>query len=163
MLRDITTTSTNNPSLLPCISHQQSKEPLNRRAKEVKLDADGASPLGVFVDEAMAKEKCQRKKETVQGVNTPRRVKQQEVVAIGSSSTWNQNELDLLDMVKTDVDVTKMVPHKFFDFGGLENYDIGYPWSILSSLTAARNKLTSIQRADLSRKDVLQRKAGWFN
>ena len=78
----------------------------------------------------MAKEKRQRqrKKSNVGGVVTPRRVTKPETVVIGSSSTWNQDELDTFRVtVKSNVAVRGMIPDRFFDFSSLENYDTGAP------------------------------------
>ena len=74
----------------------------------------------------MAKEKSERKRDEVQAADTPRRVRQQKVLAIGSSSTWNQDELDLFRVaVQGDVDVREMIPERFFDFGAVTNYGAG--------------------------------------
>ena len=53
-----------------------------------------------------------------------------------------------------------MIPDKFFDFSGLENYHTGAATYSLFWLTVGRNNLTSVQQADLSKDNVLKRKAG---
>ena len=80
----------------------------------------------------MAKEKSQRKRGKVQELGTPKRVTKQEMAVIGSSSTWNQDELHLFRVkVIGDVDVREMIPDKFFDFSALQNYITGTAVSAL--------------------------------
>jgi hypothetical protein len=53
---------------------------------------------------------------------TPQQV-QKETPIVGSSSTWKREELDHFNvMIKKDVDVSRMIPEKFFAFDHLEEY-----------------------------------------
>jgi ribonucleotide monophosphatase NagD (HAD superfamily) len=54
---------------------------------------------------------------------TPQQVEKKEILVIGSSSTWKREELEHFKVTtEKDVDVTKMIPQKFFVFDHLEEY-----------------------------------------
>jgi hypothetical protein len=55
----------------------------------------------------------------------PKKTKQKEekIPIIGSSCTWGDAELDCFSVrVRTNVDVRKLIPEKFFEFGHLQRY-----------------------------------------
>ena len=44
---------------------------------------------------------------------------------VGSSCTWTRKELDLFGVrIERDVPVEEMVPERYFEFGGLEGYEL---------------------------------------
>jgi hypothetical protein len=74
---------------------------------------------------AMKGEKKQRKRATVNGTTTPKKRKP-EKPEIGSSSSWNHDQLDLFKASPAaEVDPKEIIPEKWFDFSDLENYQSG--------------------------------------
>jgi hypothetical protein len=74
---------------------------------------------------AMEGEKKQQKRATVTGASTPKK-KKPENLEIGSSSTWNHDQLDLFKVhPANEVEPKDIIPEKWFDFGNLENYQSG--------------------------------------
>jgi len=107
----------------------------------------------------MAGEKRQKKQAKLAGASTPKRTQRPETPVIGSSSTWNDDQLDLFKVTEAEeVDIKRMIPEKWFDYGTLENYQYSTS-SLFSQLTLARDNLLSVEPADLSDNKVLLRKA----
>ena len=107
----------------------------------------------------MAGEKRQKKQAKLAGASTPKRTQRPEKPVIGSSSTWNDDQLDLFKVTEAEeVDIKRMIPEKWFDYGTLENYQYSTS-SLFSQLTLARDNLLSVEPADLSDNKVLLRKA----
>jgi len=82
----------------------------------------------------METEKRQKKKAAVSAVNgtqTPKKPSSSKAKqsVIGSSSTWKEEQLELFRVQMEDcVDGSgkgKMIPEKWFDFGGLRGYQEG--------------------------------------
>ena len=72
---------------------------------------------------AMAGETRQQKKAAVMDASTPRKPNTPQIPVIGSGSTWGEDELYEFNVtIAQDVDGKKMIPSKWFDFGGLEHY-----------------------------------------
>jgi hypothetical protein len=127
MLRDITTTSARvNSDIIPCIRPKYNKPQKSRSDKKrVQFDADGAPSFVSMLTVAMKGEKRQKKKAKLSGVSTPKK-KKPEKSEIGSSSTWNHDQLDLYKVhPSAEVEAKDIIPEKWFDFSNLENYHSG--------------------------------------
>jgi hypothetical protein len=72
----------------------------------------------------MAAEKIQKIRITAEP-RTPSKPKEAEKPLIGSSSTWRNDQLDLFKVQQRVLDVRRMIPEKWFDFGQLDNYQSG--------------------------------------
>lgn len=72
----------------------------------------------------MAAERVQKIRITAQP-RTPSKAKEVEKPLIGSSSTWNNDQLDQFVVEQGVLDVRRMIPEKWFDFGQIENYQSG--------------------------------------
>ena len=67
----------------------------------------------------------QQKRAMVTGASTPKKRKP-EKPEIGSSWTWNHDQLDLFKIHPArEVEPKDIIPEKWFDFGNLENYQSG--------------------------------------
>jgi hypothetical protein len=107
---------------------------------------------------AAAKRQAERQRETPR---TPKKPKVPEKPLIGSSSTWNQDELDRFKVeCRTNVDPKSMIPPKFFNFETLEEYETSK--LLLTVLTVVRQRLMSITPDDLLNTRVLIEKASYF-
>jgi hypothetical protein len=63
----------------------------------------------------------------------PSKLKQPETPLIGSSSAWTKDQLDRFMVEQRVLDVRKMIPEKWFDFGELDSYQSCFsPFTILS-------------------------------
>jgi hypothetical protein len=69
----------------------------------------------------MAAEKVQRARITAEP-RTPSKAKDPAKPLIGSSSTWRNDQLDLFQVEQGVLDVRRIIPEKWFDFGQLDNY-----------------------------------------
>jgi len=108
----------------------------------------------------MAGEKRQKKQAKLVGASTPKRTQRTEKPIIGSSSTWNDDQLDLFKvMVAGDVDVRRMIPEKWFDYGTLENYQSSASSLFIQLTLVAHDNLVSVELADLSDDDALFKKS----
>lgn len=86
--------------------------------------------IGLMI--AMARSKVHAKRPGRTRERTPQnRGKRNEVAVIGSSCTWKRDELDCFKVrMERDVDVRRMIPEKFFEFGHLVDYDECNPWLV---------------------------------
>jgi hypothetical protein len=78
---------------------------------------------------AMAGSRKQQKRAIVTGA-TPKKRKP-EKPEIGSSSTWNHDQLDLFKVNPVKVEAKAIIPEKWFEFSNLKNYRSG-PNSLLT-------------------------------
>ena len=160
MLRDITTSARINSTITPCIRHSKPRN-LKIDKKRVQFDAEGTSPFQKRLMKAMAGERKQEKTR-LQEPRTPKKGKRPEKPIIGSSSTWKEEQLERFKVqVGADLQVSEMIPEKWFDFGTLEHYQSGN-MSVLKALIVARDDLLVVQPEDLSNDDVLLQKATHF-
>ena len=121
MLRDITTTSTRlNISLVPDCR----QKPKKSETRRVKFTEEGTSVEEV-ADEAMTRGKKQTHSQKTEP-RTPKKPKTPVKPLIGSSSTWTEDELDRFNFRRVwNIDPKQMIPGKWFDFSGLEEFPEG--------------------------------------
>ena len=113
-----------------------------------------------MLTEAMAGGKRQKKQAKLAGATTPKRTQRPEKPIIGSSSTWNDDQLDLFKVtVAGDVDVKRMIPEKWFDYGTLENYQSSASSLFIQLTLVAHDNLVSVELADLSDDNALFKKS----
>lgn len=72
----------------------------------------------------MAAEKVQRARITA-APRTPSKAKDPDRPLIGSSSTWRNDQLDRFMVEQRVLDVRRMIPEKWFDFGRIDKYQSG--------------------------------------
>lgn len=163
MLRDITTTSAKvNSDIIPCILYHNKSQKSKSDQRRVQFDADGMIPPWAMLTVAMRREKRQQKRAKVAGTSTPKKSNPPKP-EIGSSSTWNHDELETFKVHPAkEVEVKDIVPEKWFDFGNVTRYQSSIS-SLFFQLILARNKLVSVQPDDLRDSDVILEKSGWFN
>lgn len=82
----------------------------------------------------------QAKRAVVAGATTPKKRKP-EKPEIGSSSTWNHDQLELFKVKSGgEVDPKTIIPEHFFDFSKLETYQSGNhpisPWLVTADYSA---------------------------
>ena len=76
-----------------------------------------------------------KQKERIQ--RTPRKPKTPERHVIGSSSAWKEEELEKYKVqVGGEADVKKLIPEKWFEFGGLKHYQSGMCCALVSNSSA---------------------------
>jgi len=104
-----------------------------------------------------------RKKAMVTGMSTPKKRRRPENAVIGSSSTWNEDQLELFKVeVRGGIKPREiMILDKWFDFSGLERYQAG-PVLFGFWLMVVRMSLVSVRAVDLANDDVLFKKSAWF-
>ena len=81
---------------------------------------------------AMAGERKQKKKVMLNRPKTPKKPKKPDKPLIGSSSTWNEEQLELFKVkIGTKVtEVKSLIPKKWFEFGNLEHYQSGNAYTL---------------------------------
>jgi hypothetical protein len=120
ILRDITAQTIQiDTKSTPCIRHKNQKT-----ENHVKFDAKGIRLHVKIVMIAMAGGKRQKARVNSQP-RTPSKPKAPERPVIGSSSTWRKEQLDRFLVQQGVLDVKTMIPEKWFDFGQLDNYQLG--------------------------------------
>jgi hypothetical protein len=86
----------------------------------------------------MAAEKVQRARITAEP-RTPSKAKDPDKPLIGSSSTWRNDQLDLFQVEQGVLDVRRMIPEKWFDFGQINGYQSGTSLLLRDSNNSTRS------------------------
>lgn len=73
-----------------------------------------------------------KRKVMLNRTKTPKKLKKPDKPLIGSSSTWNEDQLDLFNVkVGTKVSEAKsLIPKQWFEFGNLEHYQSGNSYTL---------------------------------
>ena len=94
----------------------------------------------------MAGEKQQKARINSQP-QTPSKPRIPERPVIGSSSTWRKEQLDRFLVEQTVLEVKRMIPETWFEFGQLENYQSGNkPFSEVADSSTRSNHFSSTKR-----------------
>jgi hypothetical protein len=92
---------------------------------------------------------------------TPSKPQIPERPVVGSSSTWRKEQLVRFLVEQSVLEVNKMIPDKWFEFGQLENYQSGKQ-AFQKRLTIVRDQITSVQPNEIKSNRVILQKAPNF-
>lgn len=104
-----------------------------------------------------AKQDAKKQKKADRTRDKTPQVEKKEILIIGSSSTWKLDELKHFNVkIEKDIDVTKMIPQRYFAFDHLERYtQCLFPRR--SSLIVGKEKLCALSDKDVENESVVNR------
>jgi hypothetical protein len=162
MLHDITAQTIHVNTELACIHHKDTKR--RKTQKHVTFDAEGIACMVEILMTALETEKQQNARLNSEP-RTPSKAKDLERPLIGNSSTWRNDELDRFMVEQRVLDVRRMIPEKWFDFGKLDNYQsCTKPTSVFGRerLIIVRDQITSVTSDEITNNRVIVQKAPHF-
>jgi hypothetical protein len=104
-----------------------------------------------------AKQDAKKQKKAARTRDKTPQVEKKEILVIGSASTWKLDELQHFNVkIEKDVDVTKMIPQRYFAFDHLERYTrCLFPRR--SSLIVGKEQLCALSDKDVENERVVNR------
>jgi hypothetical protein len=104
-----------------------------------------------------AKQDVKKQKKAARTRDKTPRAEKKEILVIGSSSTWKLDELKHFNVkIEKDVDVTKMIPQRYFAFDHLERY-ARCLFPRRNSLIVGKEQLCAMSDKDVKNERVVNR------